>query len=166
MNNFTLKYSPNLWDTTSLDFRVYDDFASEEEFTGEGGGSAQGEGERTTTVRGEGNIQVQLRAAESLVLKPLTPRWVKVKGFELGPNLLVFPQVTHNLAAKGLQALQYTGDLAKNVPGEGARTPAVCIINKLPVAFQVKSGQRLGTLLPMAAPPSRSSEGPVDGGWA
>ena len=167
LNNFTLKYSPNLWDTTSLDFRIHEDFASEAGFAGKREESTQGGGGGAPTVRGEvqGGKQCQIRAAEKVDLKPMTPRWVKVRGFELEPNLLVFPQVTHNLAEKGLQALQFTGDLAKNVPGGGAGTPAVCLLNKLPITFQVREGQRLGTLLPMAVPPSRSSGGPVGGGW-
>ena len=44
LNNFTLKYSPNLWDTTSLDFRIHEDFASEVGFAGKGEESTQGGG--------------------------------------------------------------------------------------------------------------------------
>ena len=62
--------------------------------------------------------------------------------------------MTHGLAQKGLSALQFTTSLAKNVIRGGPGESAVCIVNKSPVIFQIRRGQRLGTLLPLCQLPS------------
>ena len=141
---FSSKYSPSVWDRLSLDLRIERDFKDEAVFEREEQGSM------ATTVRGEkGAATHQLRSASNVQISPGATKWVSVREVHDTGKELLFPQMTHGLAQKGLSALQFTTCLAKNVVGGGPGEPAVCIINKSPTIFQIRRGQRIGTLLPL-----------------
>ena len=141
---FSSKYSPSVWDRLSLDLRIERDFKDEPIFEREDQGSV------ATTVRGaEGGNSHQLRAATNVQISPGANKWIPVKELVLDGNAILVPQMTHGLAQKGLSALQFTANLAKNVVGGRGGEPAVCIANKSPVLFQLRRGQRIGSLLPM-----------------
>ena len=133
---FSSKYSPSVWDRLSLALRVEQDFADESVF------GKEEEGGDATTVRGGGTkIAQQLRSASSVQISHGAMKWIAVKEMPLAENVVLFPQMTHGLAQKGLSALQFTNNLAKNVVGGRAGEAAVCIVNKSPILFQLQRGQ-------------------------
>ena len=145
---FSSKYSPSVWDRLSLDLRIERDFKDEIAFEREEQGSM------ATTMRGgRGTSTHQLRSASNVQISPGATKWVSVREVPDTGKEVLFPQMTHGLAQKGLSALQFTTSLAKNVIGGDPEESAVCIVNKSPILFQIRRGQRLGTLLPLCRLP-------------
>ena len=151
---FSETYSPQDWDKASLSWRIATDFENEPQAD-----SMLGQGQNS---RGEEEIDpppFKLRSSVNIEIPPEGVRWVPVQGAGLDKKTFVIPQVTHGLAGKGISAGQFTTQLSRGVVGLQSG-PAVLLINKNAIPFQVRKGQRVGSLVPLRRLPTEDSGGP------